>query len=317
MPFILASSPKKTSLPAPHIAWRVLRLGLVALALCVLISETLSRAQGLATSSTPALALDSGYRQMYNLRFADAHKSFAAFERSNPGDPLGPASDAAAYLFSEFDRLGVLQTELFVDDEMFNSRQKLAPDAATRRSFDADISKSEQLADMVLMKSTMESSARAALPATSSPAEINALFAKVLNRGLRADYLAMIEKRNLAALSSIKSARVLAEKLLSADPSCYDAYLAVGIENYMLGLNPAPVRWAMRTFGAQTDKEQGIEKLRLTAEKGHYLLPYARLMLAVAALRDKDTARARQLLEGLAKDYPENSLYSRELSRIH
>jgi hypothetical protein len=261
--------------------------------------------------------LDSGYRQMYNLEFADAHKSFAAFQRSNPGDPLGPTSDAAAYLFSEFDRMGVLQTELFVDDQMFKSRTTLVPDVASRRGFDADISKSEQLADMVLMKSGKQSAAKAAAPATPSPMETNALFAKVLNRGLRADYLAMIDKRNLAALSSIKSARALAEKLLSADPSYYDAYLAVGVENYMLGLNPAPVRWAMRAFGAETDKEQGIEKLKLTAEKGHYLLPYARLMLAVAALRDKDTAHARQWLEGLARDYPNNPLYSRELSRIH
>jgi hypothetical protein len=282
-----------------------------------MISESPSLARSLAIASEPSLVLESGYRQMYNLEFADAHKSFAAFQRSNPGDPLGPTSDAAAYLFSEFNRLGVLQTELFVDDQMFKSRKTLAPDAASRRGFDADISKSEQLADMVLMKSGKESAAKAAAPANSSPEETNALFAKVLNRGLRADYLAMIDKRNLAALSSIKSARALAEKLLSADPSYYDAYLAVGVENYMLGLRPAPVRWAMRAFGAETDKELGIEKLKLTADKGHYLLPYARLLLAVAALRDEDTARARQLLQGLARDYPNNPLYSRELSRIH
>ncbi len=35
--------------------------------------------------------------------------------------------------------------------------------------------------------------------------------------------------------------------------------------------------------GAQTDKESGLAKLKIAAEKGHYLLPYARLLLAVAA----------------------------------
>lgn len=275
-------------------------------AFCLVLSLALvpcdsGLAQGLAPSGVTSPALDSGYRQMYNLQFAEAHKTFAAWQQLNPGDPLGPTSDAAAYLFSEFDRLGVLQTELFVDDELFKSRKKLLPDPASRRGFDADISKSEQLSDMALM---------------GSAADRNALLAKVMNRGLRADYLAMIERRNLAALGDIKSSGVLAEKLLAVDPNCYDAYLAVGIENYMLGLNPAPVRWIMRAYGAETDKGQGIQKLKLTAEKGHYLSPYARLMLAVAALRDNNRAEARQLLEGLSREFPSNALYSRELSRI-
>jgi len=100
------------------------------------------------------------------------------------------------------------------------------------------------------------------------------------------------------------------------DPSCYDAYLAIGVENYILGLKPAPVRWLLRIYGAQTDKDQGIEKLRLTAEKGHYLLPLAQLMLAVAALRDKNREQARELLAGLARQFPNNTLYRRELDRL-
>ena len=56
------------------------------------------------------------------------------------------------------------------------------------------------------------------------------------------------------------------------------------------------MRWLLRIGGAQTDKEIGLERLRLTAEKGHYLQPYARLLLAVAALRDHRNDRARKLL---------------------
>jgi hypothetical protein len=134
--------------------------------------------------------------------------------------------------------------------------------------------------------------------------------------GLRGDYLALVEKRNMAALSTIKSSRALAEKLLSQDPSYYDAYLAIGVENYLLSVNPAPVRWFLRLTGARTDKEEGLAKLRLTAQHGHYLAPYARLLLAVAALRDHNPGRARSLLTGLADEFPRNPLYRRELSRI-
>ena len=66
----------------------------------------------------------------------------------------------------------------------------------------------------------------------------------------------------------------------------------------------------------ETDKESGIQKLQLTATKGHYLLPFARLLLAVAALRDKDRNQAKELLQNLAQEFPNNQLYRRELSRL-
>jgi len=100
------------------------------------------------------------------------------------------------------------------------------------------------------------------------------------------------------------------------DPSYYDAYLAIGVENYLLGTTVAPVRWFLRMGGAETNKDQGIANLKLTADKGHYLAPYARLLLAVAALRDKDRATARNLLAGLSREFPQNSLYQKELARL-
>jgi hypothetical protein len=238
---------------------------------------------------------------MYNLEFKAAHETFKTHEQAHPDDPFGPTSDGAAYLFEEFNRLGVLQTELFVDDEKFKGREKPAPDPAVRENFNRAIGKSQQLAQSILQH---------------SPHDRNALFATVLNLGLESDYLALVEKRDLAALSYTKRAGLMAEQLLAADPSCYDAYLAVGVENYILGLKPAPVRWLLRLYGAQTDKKLGIQKLELTAEKGHYLLPFARLLLAVAALRDKNRNRARELLQNLAQEFPNNELYRRELSRL-
>jgi len=161
---------------------------------------------------------------------------------------------------------------------------------------------SEQIADRVLAR---------------SPGDRNALLAKVMDLGLRSDYLALIDKRYLASVREMKSAGLLAQSLLAREPTCYDAYLAIGVENYILGLKPAPLRWALRMYGAETDKDQGLQKLRLTSEKGHYLLPFAQLLLAVAALRDKNSDQARELLAGLVRQFPNNTLYRRELERLH
>ncbi len=245
--------------------------------------------------------LDTGYREMYNLQFSDAHKTFQAYVTAHPDDPFGPTSDGAAYLFDEFNRLGVLQTQLFVDNVKFMDREKPLPDPAIREKFNGAIGQSQKLADAVLKH---------------SPDDRNALFATVLNLGLESDYLALVEKRNLPSLAYTKRAGLQAEKLLALAPDCYDAYLAVGVENYILGLNPAPVRWLLRLYGAETDKEIGIQKLQLTATRGHYLLPFARLLLAVAALRDKKRDQAKDLLRNLAQEFPNNQLYRRELSRL-
>jgi len=249
----------------------------------------------------PSTPLDLGFRQMYNLQFDEAHQTFLAYEQSHPDDAMGPTSRAAAYLFSEFERLGVLQTELFVNDEMFQGRKRPEPNAAVRAAFMQSLQRSNQRADAVLGR---------------LPKDRNALLARVLNQGLEADYLAMVEKRNMAAVSRAKRASQLAEELLRVAPDCYDAYLAIGIENYLLGLKPAPVRWFLRLYGAKTNKAEGIRKLELTAERGHYLLPYARLMLAVAALRDNDRNRARDLLANLAHEFPNNTLYRQELAKL-
>lgn len=257
-------------------------------------------AQDCLKAGEPSL-LDEGYRQMYNLQFQAAHRSFQEWERSHPTEPLGPVSDAAAYLFSEFDRLRVLESEFFVGKDSFESRRKLTLDVGARGSFEQALKDGQQLADCKL---------------THAPQDYDAMFANVLRIGLHADYQALIEKKYAESLNDIKSVRLLAQQLVTADPAYYDAYLAIGMENYLLSQKTAPLRWLLRLNGAQTDKEEGIRNLRLTAERGRYLLPFARLLLAVAALRDGDREQAATILRNLAREFPSNRLYGQELSKL-
>ncbi len=246
--------------------------------------------------------IENGYRQMYNLDFDAAHATFQGYEQAHPNDPLPHVSNAAAYLFAEFDRMHILEMELFADNAKFEKRQKLPPDPATKASFERELAASDEIATRNLGRSAQDS---------------EALFAQILANGLRGDYSALVEKKNMASLAYMKLSRGKAEQLISLDPHCYDAYLAVGVENYLLGINPAPVRWILRMTGAQTDKADGIEKLHLVATRGDYLAPFARLLLAVAAVRDKNPEQARDLLGGLAHEFPHNKLYAVELARIH
>ena len=242
--------------------------------------------------------LDAGYRQMYNLQFAEAHQSFEQWQRQHPDDPMGFVSDAAAYLFSEFDRLHILQSEFFTHDQHFVTDHKLTPDPMLKLRFEAALATTRQLA-------------------ARTPGDKNAMFAALLAGGLHSDWVALIDKRYVASFKEMKASRQEAERLLAADPGYCDAWVAVGVENYMLSIKPLIVRWVLRAAGGQADRDLGIEKLRLTAAKGHYLAPFARLLLAVAAMREGDAPQARALLTSLAQEFPRNPLFPQELERLN
>ena len=243
----------------------------------------------------------SAWLQMYDLRFDEAHRELEHWQEVYPDDSLGPASDAAAYLFSELTRLGSLESTLFVDDNRFKNRKVLDPDPQVRASFNDRIEKADRLANTALEK---------------SDADARALFVKTLTCGLRADYVALIDGRGVKALSITKTGRTYADRLLAVDPQAFDAYLGPGVENYLLSLRPIALRFLLRLTGSQVDREVGLEKLQKTALHGYYLEPFAKLLLAVAALRDSQFDRARKIFGELHQRFPENELYTLELNRV-
>jgi len=252
-------------------------------------------------STNEITPLERGFTGLYNLDFAGAQNDFSNWQQQHPKDPLGPVSEAAGYLFSEFNRLGVLESQFFETDAAFADRPKVSPDPAVRDRFQDAIDRAETLAHTDLAKDAKDP---------------NALFALTLASGLQADYAALIEKRNLASLHFTKQASSSAQELLAVCPDCYDALLATGFSKYIIGSMAAPARWLLRMGGLPADKQGGIADLQMTADHGHYLAPFARVLLAIAYVREKDKARAIEILSSLETEFPENSLFPREISRL-
>lgn len=275
-------------------AWRVILAGFVLIALGGSSSWSLSA----LLTGTP---LNDGYHDLYNLNFAGAHAHFQQWMSAHPEDPMGPASDAAAYIFTEFDRLGVLDIELFADDNRFESRKRPAVDPVLERGFNDRANEADRLADAALAR---------------NPKDANAYYVKAVTSGMRADWSSLIDRHEYGAFKYSELASKYAKQALALNPTLYDANLAVGIENYMLSLKAAPIRWILGMTGAGTNKAEGVRLLKLTAEQGHYLAPFARLMLAVGELRDGRTAEGKAILVGLSQEFPQNTLYQRQIARL-
>jgi hypothetical protein len=272
-----------------------------ALVTMLFLSVALSAGAEAAPAPVPPTALDHGFAGLYNLDFAGAQKDFSAWETEHPDDPVGPVSEAAGYLFSEFSRLGVLESQFYENDDAFAARAKVSPDPAVRDHFQSALGRAETLARARLGK---------------DPKDRDALFTLTLSAGLHADYAALIEKRNLASLHYTKEASTWGQQLLAVCSDCEDGLLATGFSKYIIGSMAAPVRWLLRLGGLPGDQAAGIADLQLTAQRGHYLAPFARILLAIAYVRQKDKPHALAMLNSLRTDFPGNTLFPREIARL-
>jgi hypothetical protein len=246
--------------------------------------------------------LDTGFHLLYELELVKARTQFDTWKKAHPADPLGSASEAASYLFEECYQQGVLTSEFFLDNKRFLGDVPLTPDPALRAAFFAADKQALDLAQVRLK---------------TSPDDTNALFAMTLSLGMQADYASLIDKHQLESLKMVRNADVYAQKLLAVAPDAADAYLSLGTANYIIGSLPGFKKLLLGLAGIHGDKQLGIKQLEIAAERGHYLRPFAKIILALTALREKKTEVARTQLKELATEFPENPLFARELSKLN
>jgi hypothetical protein len=250
---------------------------------------------------SPSPLLDAGFHQLYELNFRDARGTFLSYQKEHPDDPLGKAAEAASYLYEQFNAKDIFTSEFFLNDSKFLNG---ADGTAAQNRNEAFLAANGSAREM----------ARAQLK--SKPNDAHALLVLTMTDGMEADYDALIVKKQMAGLGMTRQAESEATKLLAVDPSAEDAYLALGAANYIIGCLPGYKRAFLWFGGIHGDRARGMEQMQRTADHGHYLQPFAKILLALAYEREHQTDRARLLLSDLASEFPSNPLFARELALI-
>lgn len=245
-------------------------------------------------------ALKRAYAHLFNFDFNGAQEILDHQRQLDPQQPVIPATKAAAYLFSELDRLRILELDFFTDDEKVVDRRKLIPDPAIRAKFFQTVEETEKLANARL---------------AAKPDDPDGLLALCMTTGLVTDYAALIEKRRFGSFALAKKSHIWAKKLLELNPPVVDAYMTFGTAEYIVGSLPFFLRWFVHMDSVEGNKKKGIDELELVAKQGKYYGPFARMLLAVIAMREKRPADAEALLSALATEYPQNPLIKKELAR--
>ncbi len=188
------------------------------------------------------------------------------------------------------------------DNKIAEKKKKLDPDPENRAKFVRAVNDAESRVDAALKV---------------DPNDRQALFAMCIAQGVTTDYMAFVEKKQISSLSVAKRSNSYAQRLLKLDGKFYDAYLTAGITEYMLGSLPFFVRWFVKFDNVDGNKQKGVERLQLVAREGHYFKPFAKILLSIIALREKRPHDAQQFLIELARDYPDNQLFRKELNKLN
>lgn len=249
----------------------------------------------------PATPVEAGFHLLYQLKFQQAREQFSAWERQYPDDPMGYCAEAASYLFEEFNSQGVLTSEFFLDDKRLLGGIPGKPDERLGAAFHAVVDHAQKLGQVRLDR---------------NPRDPAGLLALTMTNGMLADYASLIEKRQMATLHLLGVSEGFAQRLLTVDPSAGDAYVALGVSNYILACLPAYKRFFLRLGGVHGDKTVGMHQLERAVASANYLQPYAELLLALTSLREKQPQRAQALLAHLSGEFPQNPLFARELAKL-
>ena len=273
-------------------------------ALLLVLLPLASFARELPDASSPAFTtvpeLSAGFDLLYEQRFAEARDGFTNWESRNPQEPFGHVAIAASYLFEELSRQGVLTSDFFLNEKKFLRGIDGSPDPERMSHFRDAVARARELA--VERQKT-------------NPEDPEALLALTLAAGMESDAASILQKKHLDGLKRMKKANGYAKQLLAQHPDETDAYIAPGIANYIIGSQSGGARFALWFGGIHGDKKLGMEQVAKTAENGRYLRPFAKIILALAARREKQDALAQKLFRELSEQYPANALYASEYAK--
>lgn len=273
------------------------------LLLALLLIPTSTRARDSADPSpafTTVPELAAGFRLLYEQKFSDARQAFTTWESNHPQEPFGEVAVAASYLFEELYRQNVLSSDFFLNERRFLHGIDGKPDAARMNNFRGALSRARELSRRRIK---------------DDPRDPEGLFGLTLADGMESDADAILEKKHIDALKRMKEANEFAKELLAQRPDANDAYVALGAANYIIGsLNPG-YRFALWFGGIHGDKKLGMDQLGKTAEHGRYLQPFAKILLALAARREKQNQLAQRLLHELSQEFPTNELFAAEYAK--
>lgn len=226
--------------------------------------------------------VSQGVKQIYNLEFENAEKTFSQFKKEFPKHPAGKFFDAMVIWW---------KIMIDLDNEKY--------DDAFIDKLDDAIDYCEDLLD-------------------KNPNNADALFFKGGSLGFRG-LLYSIRESWFKAAGDGAEALPIVTKVYKTDSTNVDVQLGFGIYNYFAVALPEqyPVIKPLMVFIPKGDKKKGLAQLDYAARKGKYAHYEARFtLLKLYSMFEKNYDKALYYANWLLDDFPNNPVFHRYLGQV-
>ena len=242
-----------------------------------------------------------GFQHFYIMDYEGALAPFSKVQEKHRSDPI--ATDYILYvtLFRELFRLDLLDTTFYANDGFLTGKHTVTEDPNTRDRI-------KSLADRAIEQANGQ--------LQTNPNDVNALFARGWARSLEACYLAMVERSYTAGLKLALGARNDHQRVLEINPNYVDAKMVVGIYQYVVGSLPFAFKMLVGIAGIHGTKAAGLALLQDSADHGVITSVESRTAMMLFLRREAKYQQAKEIAEGLARQYPRDFLFVLEVANL-
>lgn len=238
-----------------------------------------------------------GYEALYNLDYAAARKLFQKMIEIAPEHPAGAQCYASSLWLEQLNEASELKASLYSTDAYTTTKARA--DRKQVNEFRKWIRQAKQLAEAKLRK---------------DPKDVDALYYLGAAEGLEAAFAGAVERRFMSALRSGSKSVEHHQSVLKLSPEYRDAELTIGIQNYIVGALPLPLKMMVGTMGVRGSKKRGLETIEKVAVEGQYARDLARVLLVDLYKREKRWAEAIKIARELSEKYPRNYLFRLQMA---
>jgi len=244
---------------------------------------------------------EKGFDHVYSLDYEDARSAFQNLRERYPQHPGPPLYLALTLWQHELFRRQDLGLDRFVSPESFMQARGRQMAAEERNAFFKYIGESQAACRAILKENPGNRDARYFLGAA---------------HGALAAFAVTIDHDKREAFRQGKQAYQYHLGVVTEQPDYYDAYVTLGLYEYIVANLPWYMKWIAQIAGYKGTEERGFKYLRLAATKSTFVSVNARSILVVLSLREKMYDEALENAQFLHRRYPRNFQLHLNVARI-
>jgi tetratricopeptide (TPR) repeat protein len=241
---------------------------------------------------------NEGNDALYNLDYAAARDHFVRMTKMAPDHPAGFVSLANNLWLETLNASRRLSTSVYTGGAFYaQEAEEDRVDPKRDREFNNLIKHA-----LTLSKARLE----------QDPKDVEALYYQAAAVGLRAGYNVTVKRSFRRAIGDANESIQLQKKVIKLDPEYIDAYMSIGLYEYVIDSLPWVWRTLARLAGLTGSKQKGIEHLELVARRGKYVADDAQVLLMGIYSRENKPEKSLEIISSLAGRYPRNYLFGLE-----